>query len=73
MKDELDELSLDPQDWSETRALAHQMLDQVFDDLENVRSRPVWQRLPDAAKASPGASAKSSATKRRSSVVHNRR
>ncbi|HZJ01068.1 MAG TPA: pyridoxal-dependent decarboxylase [Gemmatimonadaceae bacterium] len=52
MKDELDELSLDPQDWSETRALAHQMLDQVFDDLENVRSRPVWQRLPDAAKAS---------------------
>jgi glutamate/tyrosine decarboxylase-like PLP-dependent enzyme len=52
MEDELDELSLDPQDWSATRSLAHQMLDELFDDLENVRSRPVWQRLPDAAKAS---------------------
>jgi len=52
MKDELDELSLDPQNWAETRELAHRMLDQVFDDLETVRSRPVWQRLPDSAKAS---------------------
>ena len=52
MKDELDELSLDPQDWSATRSLAHRMLDELFDDLENVRARPVWQRLPDAAKAS---------------------
>jgi Glutamate decarboxylase and related PLP-dependent proteins len=52
MKDELDELSLDPGNWGETRELAHRMLDQVFDDLERVRSRPVWQRLPDSAKAS---------------------
>jgi len=52
MKDELDELSLDPRNWAETRELAHRMLDQVFDDLETVRSRPVWQRLPDSAKAS---------------------
>jgi len=52
MKDELDELSLDPENWSETRALGHRMLDQLFDDLETVRSRPVWQRLPDSAKES---------------------
>lgn len=52
MKDELDELSLDPENWSATRALGHEMLDQVFDDLEKIRSRPVWQRLPDSAKAS---------------------
>jgi glutamate/tyrosine decarboxylase-like PLP-dependent enzyme len=52
MKEELDRLSLDPENWSETRALGHKMLDQLFDDLETVRSRPVWQRLPDSAKAS---------------------
>jgi glutamate/tyrosine decarboxylase-like PLP-dependent enzyme len=52
MKEEGDNLSLDPENWSETRALAHRMLDQVFDDYETVRSRPVWQRLPDSAKAS---------------------
>ncbi len=52
MKDQLDDLSLDPENWSETRALGHKMLDQLFDDLETVRSRPVWQRLPESAKAS---------------------
>ena len=46
MKDELDQLSLDPGNWADTRALAHRMMDQLFDDLETVRSRPVWQRLP---------------------------
>jgi glutamate/tyrosine decarboxylase-like PLP-dependent enzyme len=52
MTDKLDELSLDPDDWSATRALGHRMLDDLFDDLERVRTRPVWQRLPDSAKAS---------------------
>lgn len=52
MTDKLDELSLDPDDWSATRELGHKMLDDLFDDLERVRSRPVWQRLPDAAKKS---------------------
>ena len=47
-----DEETLDPQDWDATRGLAHRMLDDVFDDLERVRSRSVWQRLPDSAKAS---------------------
>jgi len=52
MNDDLDRQSLDPENWSETRKLAHRMLDQLFDDLETVRSRPVWKRLPESAKAS---------------------
>ena len=26
------------------------MLDELFNDLETVRSRPVWQRIPESAK-----------------------
>ncbi|PSO15873.1 aspartate aminotransferase family protein [Bradyrhizobium sp. MOS003] len=43
--------SLDPQDWSEFRALAHRMLDDAIDGIANVRSRPVWQPIPDATRA----------------------
>ena len=43
--------SLDPQDWSEFRALAHRMLDETIDGIANVRSRPVWQRIPDEVRA----------------------
>lgn len=39
--------SLDPQDWSEFRALAHRMLDEAIDGIANVRARPVWQPIPD--------------------------
>ncbi len=40
--------SLDPEDWSETRALGHLMLDDMIDWLAGARTRPVWQRMPDA-------------------------
>lgn len=40
------ELSLDPADWAQSRALGHQMLDDMFDYLQNVRERPVWQPIP---------------------------
>ncbi|MBB4392563.1 aspartate aminotransferase family protein [Bradyrhizobium sp. ERR14] len=43
--------SLDPQDWSEFRALAHRMLDDAIDGIANVRARPVWQSIPDSARA----------------------
>jgi len=43
--------SLDPQDWSEFRALAHRMLDETIDGIANVRSRPVWRPIPDDARA----------------------
>ena len=44
--------SLDPTDWSGTRAQGHRMLDDMFDHLEGLRSQPVWQPIPDAARAS---------------------
>lgn len=39
--------SLDPQDWNAMRALAHRMVDDALDHLQNVRERPVWQPVPD--------------------------
>src|ERR1700721_1274673 len=44
---EASDASLDPRDWSELRALGHRMLDDMFDDLENVRRGPVWRPMPD--------------------------
>jgi len=44
--------SLDPQDWSEFRALAHRMLDETIDGIANVRARPVWQPITDEVRAS---------------------
>jgi len=43
--------SLDPQDWSGFRALAHRMLDETIDGIANVRTRPVWQPIPDDVRA----------------------
>ncbi len=43
--------SLDPQDWSEFRALAHRMLDETIDGIANVRARPVWRPIPDGVRA----------------------
>lgn len=43
--------SLDPQDWSEFRTLAHRMLDEAIDGIANVRTRPVWRPIPDGIRA----------------------
>lgn len=43
--------SLDPQDWSEFRALAHRMLDETIDGIANVRARPVWRPIPEDVRA----------------------
>ncbi|WP_439409455.1 pyridoxal phosphate-dependent decarboxylase family protein [Bradyrhizobium sp. DASA03076] len=43
--------SLDPQDWSAFRDLAHRMLDEAIDDIANVRARPVWQPIPNEVRA----------------------
>ena len=42
---------LDPEDWSELRALGHTMLDDMIDRLSGLRETPVWQRMPDALRA----------------------
>jgi aromatic-L-amino-acid/L-tryptophan decarboxylase len=41
------ELTLDPPDWSELRALGHRMLDDTLDRLQKVRDQPVWQEMPE--------------------------
>lgn len=39
--------TLDPEDWTELREVAHRMIDDAFDDLQSIRERPVWQPTPD--------------------------
>ena len=43
--------SLDPDDWPSVRAQGHKMLDEMFDYVERVRERKVWQPIPDAVRA----------------------
>ncbi len=37
--------SLDPTDWRALRQQGHRMLDDMFDYMENIRQRPVWQPI----------------------------
>jgi glutamate/tyrosine decarboxylase-like PLP-dependent enzyme len=41
------DFSLDPEDWSAFRKLAHRALDEALNFIEGVRERPVWQRVPE--------------------------
>jgi aromatic-L-amino-acid decarboxylase len=43
--------TLDPEDWTELRALGHRMLDDMVDYIATIRERPVWQPIPDVARA----------------------
>jgi len=47
---ELSGITLDPDDWSELRTMGHRMLDDMFEYIEHVRERPVWQPIPQAAR-----------------------
>lgn len=40
------EETLDPDDWSEARAVAHEIVDFAVGHLSGVRGRPVWQEMP---------------------------
>ncbi len=44
--------SLDPADWQKFRLDGHRMLDDMFDYLEDLRDRPVWQPIPAPLRAS---------------------
>ncbi len=50
MKNEPEE-TLDPDDWSAARALAHKIVDDAVLHLSSVRDRPVWQEMPEAVRA----------------------
>jgi aromatic-L-amino-acid decarboxylase len=41
-----DESSLDPEDWTQLRAQAHRMLDDMLDYVADIRERPVWTPMP---------------------------
>ncbi len=45
------EESLDPNDWTLPRQLAHQMIDDAITHISEVRKRPVWQEMPDTVRA----------------------
>jgi len=45
-----EDLTLDPKNWSEIRSIGHEMIDDIMDYLENIRERPVWNKMPDDAK-----------------------
>ena len=38
--------TLDPKDWEASKALMHQMVDDAFDYIKNVRERKIWQEMP---------------------------
>ena len=42
--------SLDPEEWTDFRAQAHGMLDDMLDYLAHMRARPVWQPMPQAVR-----------------------
>ncbi|WP_428539301.1 pyridoxal phosphate-dependent decarboxylase family protein [Profundibacter sp.] len=42
--------TLDPENWTQTRAAAHRMLDAALDKIEHATEGPVWQPLPDDLK-----------------------
>jgi aromatic-L-amino-acid/L-tryptophan decarboxylase len=45
------EISIDPDNWSVARALAHRIVDDAVDHLADVRNRPVWRPMPDDVRA----------------------
>ena len=45
------EETLDPQDWTSLRHLAHNMVDDMLDYLQNVKERPVWTPITEGAKS----------------------
>jgi glutamate/tyrosine decarboxylase-like PLP-dependent enzyme len=47
----IEEETLDPDDWEATRALAHRMVDEAVEHLAQVRERPVWTPMPEDVRA----------------------
>jgi glutamate/tyrosine decarboxylase-like PLP-dependent enzyme len=45
------EQTLDPHDWQAMKQLAHRMVDDMFDYLQNIRQEPVWRQPTEQAKA----------------------
>jgi len=50
--DPREEVTLDPADWADFRRLAHRMVEDMVDHLATLRSRPVWQPMPNEVRDS---------------------
>ena len=52
MKTEINrnEETLDPEDWEAMRILGHKMVDDLLEQLADIRYRPVWQHAPETVK-----------------------
>lgn len=49
MSNSIDDIeSLDPENWENSKALMHKMVDDAFDYVKNVRDRKIWQEMPEA-------------------------
>ena len=46
------ELTLDPADWDEFRALAHRMVDDTIAHLSSLHEQPAWREMPGEVRAS---------------------
>ncbi len=47
----MSELTLDPQNWEDFRALAHRMIDDMISHLSTLDSQPVWTVAPEQVRA----------------------
>lgn len=47
-----EELTLDPADWDEFRALAHRMVDDTLAHLASLHEQPAWRPMPDDVRGS---------------------
>jgi glutamate/tyrosine decarboxylase-like PLP-dependent enzyme len=47
----MEDLSLDPSDWTGLRALGHRMMDDMVDHLAGLRDGPVWRKMPESVRA----------------------
>jgi len=44
-------LTLDPENWDEIRALGHQMIDDLVDYWKGIREEPIWKPIPEEVKS----------------------
>ncbi|OPX79545.1 MAG: L-tyrosine decarboxylase [Methanosaeta sp. PtaB.Bin039] len=49
-KEEMEDETLDPDDWERTRVLGHRILDDMIDYMKTLRDRPAWQHAPNDVK-----------------------
>jgi glutamate/tyrosine decarboxylase-like PLP-dependent enzyme len=52
LSEHMAEITLDPKEWGVLRAQGHQMLDDMFNYIQDIRLRPLWQNIPQEVRNS---------------------